>query len=91
MKILKKIEIMTLFLIATIYVAQATPVTDGLYMELIADNLSFADGASVTNWVGAASANTLTVYGSVAPTFVATNTNFNNHATVHFNGNVVIM
>jgi len=87
MKILKKIEIMTLFLIATIYVAQATPVTDGLYMELIADNLSFADGASVTNWVGATSANTLTVYGSVAPTFVAANTNFNNHATVSFVGN----
>ena len=87
MKTTRKIKMVAGLLFATTIVVQAaTPVTNGLYMELIADNLSLTNGASVTSWDDTASTNSLTTSGT-APIFVAANTNFNNHATVNFGGN----
>ena len=88
MKITRKIKMVAGLMFATTLVAHAatTPVTDGLYVELIADNLSLTNGASVTNWDDTASTNSLTTSGT-APIYVAANTNFNNHATVNFGGN----
>ena len=91
MKTTRKIKMVAGLLFATTLVAHAatTPVTDGLYMELIADNLSLTNGASVSTWTDSINTNALTPIGSgtsTEPTFVLTNTNFNNHATVSFDG-----
>jgi len=86
MKITRKMKMVAGLLFATAIVAQAaTPVTDGLYMELIADNLSLTNGASVTNWNDTVGNVSLATYGGyTAPVFVSSDANFNNHSTVSF-------
>jgi len=86
MKTTRKIKMVAGLLFATTIVVQAaTPVTNGLYVELIADNLSLTNGASVTNWNDTVGNVSLATYGGyTAPTFVSSDTNFNNHSTVNF-------
>jgi len=84
-----KIKLVAGVLFAATVAVQATPITNGLYMELVADDITgVADGASVTAWNDTATtANSLAQYGTLAPVFVSTNANFNNHSTVSFVGN----
>jgi len=84
-----KMKLVVGLLFAASVAVQATPITNGLYMELVADDITgVADGGSVTAWNDTATtANSLTTYGTLAPVFVSTNANFNNHSTVSFVGN----
>jgi len=84
-----KIKLVVGLMFAASVAVQATPITAGLYMELVADDITgVADGASVAAWNDTATtANSLATYGGLAPVYVASNGNFNNHATVSFVGN----
>jgi len=82
-----KIKLVVGLLFATAVVVQATPITAGLYMELVADDITgVADGASVTGWNDTVGNVSLSTYGGyTAPVFVSSDANFNNHSTVSFN------
>jgi len=82
-----KIKLVVGLLFATAVVVQATPITAGLYVELIADDITgVADGASVTGWDDTQGNVSLATYGGyTAPVFVSSDANFNNHSTVSFN------
>jgi hypothetical protein len=61
-----------------------TPVSDGLYLELIADDLPLPNGGSVTSWTDSVSGNVLAESQANVATYVD---NFaNGHAAVHFSG-----
>jgi len=81
-----KIKLVVGLLFAAAVVVQATPITNGLYIELVADNLGLANGASVDTWADTQGNATL-VKGNNDPLFVAANADFNGHATVNFNYN----
>jgi len=82
-----KIKLVVGLLFATAVVVQATPITAGLYVELVADDITgVADGASVTGWNDTQGNVSLATYGGyTAPVFVSSDANFNNHSTVSFN------
>jgi len=63
-----------------------TPVTNGLYLSLIADDLTLADGTTVSSWIDSTSGNVLTENHANVATYKLNNPNFAGHSTVTFNG-----
>jgi len=61
-----------------------TPITNGLYLELIADDLNLTNGSAITSWVDTISSNELVQSEAGAASFNADFTN--GHASVHFSG-----